>query len=119
MEWGLILTPHRKQVYINSAKEVTCNNVVNLSTAAFGYKVGNNMFMSVYIYSELQVSKCTADCSDLAIQIQNSKTKNLHSLLSSSPTPKPFERRLCKFWLCCSGFHVARSLQSAVKCKFD
>ena len=56
----------------------------------------------------------TADCNDLAIQIQNSKTKNLHSLLSSSPTPKPFERRLCKFWFCCSGFHVARSLQSAV-----
>ena len=27
--------------------------------------------------------KGTADCSDLAIQIQSSKTKNLHSLLSN------------------------------------
>ena len=50
----------------------------------------------------------------LQYKSRTAKTKNLHSLLSSSPTPKPFERRLCKFWFCCSGFHVARSLQSAV-----
>ena len=56
----------------------------------------------------------TADCSNLATGNPKLQDQNLHSLLSSSPTPKSFERRLCKFWFCCSGFHVARSLQSAV-----
>ena len=42
--------------------------------------------------------------SDLATRNQEQQNQNLHSLLSNGFGVGLLERRLCKFWFCCSGF---------------